>query len=95
MSSQNLFSTKLSAGPNFEKESSRLLTAAVVNRRFRQMLLTDPGRALASGYGGEAFHMRTDERDSISRIQASSLEDFARQLNQIKDIPASYAYAGD
>jgi hypothetical protein len=91
MSSQ-IFGTKLAS---FEKESSRLLTAAVVNRRFRQMLLTDPERALASGYGGEAFYMRTDERESVSRIRASSLEDFARQLNQIKEVPVVYAYAGD
>jgi hypothetical protein len=56
MSPQNLFGAKISSGPSFDKESSRLLTAAVVNRRFRQMLLADPGRALALGYGGEAFH---------------------------------------
>ena len=93
MSPQNLFGTRTSNGPSFEKESSRLLTAAVVNRRFRQMLLSDPGRALASGYGGEAFYLRSDEKESISRIRASSLEDFARQLNQMKEIPAVYAYA--
>jgi hypothetical protein len=93
MSLQNLFSARTSNGPSFEKESSRLLTAAVVNRRFRQMLLSDPGRALASGYGGEAFHLGSDEKESISSIRASSLEDFARQLNQMKDVPAFYAYA--
>jgi hypothetical protein len=93
MSLQNLFSSKTSTGPSFDKESSRLLTAAVVNRRFRQMLLADPGRAVALGYGGEAFHLRSDEQESIARIQASSLEDFARQLTQMKDAPVAYAYA--
>jgi hypothetical protein len=37
--------------------------------------------------------MCNDEKESIERIQASSLEDFARQLNQIKTVPAVYAYA--
>jgi hypothetical protein len=45
------------------------------------------------GYGGEAFHLCNDEKESISSIRASSLEDFARQLNQMKDVPAFYAYA--
>jgi hypothetical protein len=91
MSPQNLFNSK--TPPSFDKETSRLLTAAVINRRFRQMLLTDPGRALALGYGGEAFHMRSDQKESIARIQANSLEEFARQLNQIKEAPVIYAYA--
>ncbi|MEN4041059.1 MAG: hypothetical protein ROW39_01855 [Anaerolineaceae bacterium] len=93
MSPQKHFGAKTSTGPNFDKESSRLLTAAVINRRFRQVLLNDPGRALSQGYGGEAFYLRSEEKANIARIQASSLEDFARQLTQIKDAPAVFAYA--
>jgi hypothetical protein len=87
--------SKPANGATFEKESSRLLTAAVVNRRFRQMLLSNPAQALALGYGGEAFHMRNEEKARIASIQASSLEDFAKQLNQIKEFSVGYAYAGD
>jgi hypothetical protein len=73
-----------------------LLTAAVVNQRFRKMLLSNPAQALATGYGGEVFHMEKDVRDRVSAIRANSLEDFARQLTNIQDFSASkFAYAGD
>jgi hypothetical protein len=50
MSPQNLFSApKYPMRPQLStKNPAVCLTAAVVNRRFRQMLLADPGRALAS-----------------------------------------------
>ena len=32
------------------RESLRVLSAAVVSKRFRQILLSDPRRAIASGY---------------------------------------------
>ncbi len=97
MSPQNFFHSKPSAPVNFERESSRLLTAAVISQRFRKMLLTDPGQALAIGYGGEAFHLEREERDRVLSIRASSLEDFAKQLTQIQDMhSASLAFfAGD
>ncbi len=97
MSPMNFFLSKPTAPVNFERESSRLLTAAVINQRFRKMLLTNPGQALASGYGGEAFNLDRDVKDRVSSIRASSLEDFAKQLTQIQDIPsASLAcFAGD
>ena len=34
---------------------SRLMAAAVINQDFRELLLSDPERALAQGYGGEQF----------------------------------------
>ncbi len=97
MSPLSFFHSNSSASPSFQRESSRILTAAVINQRFRQMLLTDPGRALACGYGGEAFHLGLEEKDRVSSIRASSLEDFAKQLTQIQELPsASLAcFAGD
>lgn len=63
-----------------DRELSRLITAAVVNRRFCQMLLENPQRALASGYKGETFSLGSEEQDFISSIQAGSLAEFASQL---------------
>ncbi len=63
-------------------EISRLLTAAVVNGRFRKLLLSDPARALACGYDGEPFWFAKDERERILSIKAKSLADFASQLTE-------------
>lgn len=66
--------------PISRTEVSRLLTAAVINQRFRTMLLTNPANALARGFQGEPFQLNRDEKDRILAIQADSLADFARQL---------------
>jgi hypothetical protein len=62
------------------KEINRLLTAAVVSRRFRQLLLADPLAALHSGYNGENFRLTLDEINLVQSIHATSLPDFAAQL---------------
>jgi hypothetical protein len=67
------------------QEISRLLTAAVVNIHFRQMLLANPDKAIAKGYAGEAFRITNDERKRLSSIRATSLADFASQVVQIQD----------
>ena len=67
------------------QEISRLLTAAVVNIHFRQMLLTNPGKAIANGYAGEAFRINSDEKKRLSSIRATSLADFASQAVQMQD----------
>ena len=46
-------------------EYSRILTAAVINLQFRQLLLANPGKAIERGYGGETFSL-------ASRIVAMS-----------------------
>jgi hypothetical protein len=69
-----------SIAPASGKELSRLLTAAVINRRFCNLLLTSPAAALASGYHGEPFRLATEEKDLVLSIQARSLEEFAMQL---------------
>lgn len=59
---------------------SRLVTAAVVNQTFCQLLLNDPARALEAGYSGETFQLTPEERHTVLTIRATSLADFARQL---------------
>jgi hypothetical protein len=61
-------------------EYSRILTAAVINPHFRQLLLSNPGKAIDSGYGGERFHLAREEKTHVASIQATSLADFASQL---------------
>jgi hypothetical protein len=62
------------------RELSRLLSAAVVNKKFCRLLLTDPEIALASGYNGESFRLAKEEHELIMSIRAQNLADFARQL---------------
>jgi len=64
-----------------EREYSRIMTAAVVSERFRKLLLSNPRLAIKSGYGGEAFNLATEESDRISSIKATSLAEFAKQMN--------------
>ena len=66
--------------PQNDAEINRLLTAAVVNRRFCRLLLSNPLAALAAGYRGEAFNLNQREVKRISGIRATSLRDFALQL---------------
>lgn len=64
------------------KELSRLITAAVVNQGFCNLLLANPAIALAAGYNGEPFHLATEEQELILSIRATTLADFATQLTQ-------------
>jgi hypothetical protein len=63
-------------------EFSKLLTAAVINSGFRHLLLTDPRKALASGFNGEAFLFEKVDRERIIAIKANSLSEFASQLTE-------------
>jgi hypothetical protein len=62
------------------QEISRMLTAAVVSRKFCQLLLADPVLAMRSGYNGETFQLSADEANLLSSIRATTLRDFAEQL---------------
>ena len=64
-------------------EYSRIISAAVINRQFRKMLLQDPVKAIANGYSGERFDINSDEKNRLASIKASSLADFAAQLSTI------------
>ncbi len=61
-------------------EISRIMTAAVVNRHFRQDLLTNPRQAIENGYGDETFALEEEQTQHLEKIQAHSLEDFATQV---------------
>jgi hypothetical protein len=92
---QNLPQKQPLGGNSFSPEISRLMTAAVINSHFREMLLANPGRALAVGYGGEAFHLVQEEKKHIAAIQANSLADFAKQLTQFQGYVSGACAAGD
>jgi hypothetical protein len=62
------------------KSLNQLLCAATVNVRFRETLLHDPAKAIASGYFDHSFSLTQEERDLVVGIQAQGLEDFAAQV---------------
>jgi hypothetical protein len=62
------------------RELSRLITAAVISTQFCELLLRDPGQALAKGHSGETFCLSVEEQAWVLSIQARSLPEFAAQL---------------
>lgn len=64
-------------------EFSRILSAAVINRKFREMLLDDPSQAVSRGFNGESFNLSSKEKSELSSLKSLSLADFASQLAQI------------
>ncbi len=62
------------------QEIDRLLTAAVVSRKFCHLLLTDPVQAVNNGYNGETFALTSEEVQQIRLIKALTLRDFVLQL---------------
>ena len=59
---------------------NQLLCAAVVNSGFRETLLRDPGKAIATGYLDHNFSLTPEERDLVVDIEAQKFEDFAAQV---------------
>ena len=59
---------------------NQLICAAVVNNGFRETLLQNPAKALATGYFGHNFSLTSEERDLVIDIQAQRFEDFAAQV---------------
>ena len=82
LSFQHTTTSNLTKTPPVEPEISRILTAAVINSQFRQMLLANPGRAVETGYAGEHFHLAHEDKKCLGAIRANSLADFALQLNR-------------
>ena len=78
-----------------EREYSRIMTAAVVSERFRKLLLSNPSLALKNGYGGEAFHLESADSERIAAIKATSLAEFARQMNSYPPRSGMAFFAGD
>ncbi|TDA64592.1 MAG: hypothetical protein D9V45_08145 [Chloroflexi bacterium] len=69
------------------REYSRILSAAVVSAQFRQMLLSNPGMALTAGFAGEKFQLNNEDRNRLTEIRATTLADFASQLNVAMKAP--------
>jgi hypothetical protein len=63
-----------------KRELSRVISAAVVNQRFRTMLLSDPEAAVSAGYSGERFALADEEKARLARMRADSLAEFAAQI---------------
>jgi hypothetical protein len=61
---------------------NRLLAAAAVSPRFRGRLLADPEHALRAGFGGEQFPLSQPARELLLSIQASTMPDFVRKLDE-------------
>ena len=62
---------------------SKLFEAAIVNRQFCQLLLSQPEAALQQGYLGSSFDLSTEEQALIISIQANSLPDLAQQVSAV------------
>jgi hypothetical protein len=64
-------------------EISRIISAAVINKRFCVALLADPSSAISQGFFGEPFQLSSEQKNRISRIKENSLEGFAAQLARL------------
>jgi hypothetical protein len=67
-------------------ELNRLIAAAVVDRDFCALLLTNPARAIGEGYQGERFQLSAETQAHLGSIRASSLPEFAQQLNTFPNV---------
>lgn len=66
--------------PNGQGEVSRLLSAALVDERFCQLLLTNPNEAITEGYNGQQFHFSEAQRVRMSSLRANSLSAWTKLL---------------
>lgn len=61
-------------------ELNRLLSAAIVSKSFRNMLLNDPEIAVASGYQGETFNLSPEDQNWLYSIRPANLVDLAANM---------------
>jgi len=66
--------------PSRNDELNRLLSAAVVSKSFRNMLLMNPEIAVASGYQGESFNLSDEDRSWLFSMRPTSLVDLAANM---------------
>ena len=65
----------------------RLLSATVADGRFRDLLLSNPARAIEVGYGGETFTLSDEDRRTILKVnRATSLADFTQQILTAQEV---------
>lgn len=69
-------------------EFGRLVHAAIINPRFRQMLLTNPENTIDKGFYGESFHFASEIKEQIKHIQAGTLEEFSARVLEIVETPS-------
>ena len=85
MITSRTFTTKmpLKIDPNEHHAGiSGLFAAAVVSQGFRDMLLSDPEKALKQGYLGKGFGLSQADASLIVSLNAKSLADLAQQVVQ-------------
>jgi len=75
--------TLLTRQSSQDGELCRLLSAAVVNRHFCSLLLSNPAAAASEGYGGEYFQLNHTDMAKLQAIHADTLKEFAIQLAAI------------
>ena len=66
-------------------EIGRVLSAAVINRNFREALLADPKQSIEAGYFGESFHLPKHLVSRISDIKSSTIEHFSSEIVKLVD----------
>ena len=66
--------------PSRNDELNRLLSAAVVSKSFRNMLLSNPEIAVSSGYQGEKFNLNAEDRNWLFSMRPTSLVDLAANM---------------
>lgn len=76
-------------------ECGRLIHAAVINRRFKDMLLANPIKSIEDGFCGEKFAFTWEEKQRIKLIRANSLADFSNQLIQAIEFSPSISAASE
>jgi len=75
--------TLLTRQSSQDGELCRLLSAAVVNRQFCSLLLSNPVAAASEGYGDEYFQLNHTDMAKLQAIHADTLKEFAIQLAAI------------
>ena len=79
---------------SLSKNLTRLISAAVVSASFRNLLLTDPMSALATGYNGEHFDLTPIEQAIVTSLRANNIRDFASRLLSLWQNVTGDALAG-
>lgn len=94
---QTIYPRTVNRQQEVTREYGRILSAAVVSEQFRQLLLTNPGMALSVGFAGEKFQLNNEDRNRLTAIRATTLVDFAMQLNGAltSPVPGYSAVAAD
>jgi len=64
---------------------NRLMAAAVIDRDFCKLLLTNPVHAIGQGYYGEHFQLPAETQSELGAIHTASLSEFAQKITSSAD----------